>query len=215
MSANKIQHKVNHVALVVDCSGSMRPHQSQLIRRDMIDAVGGVTINNPTAFAYTTSGAQHAAGNWTAGSFAAGEIDLNGSEALAYSRARFTNVVAESTDFARSVRQARVLAALRRELGDGGVGSLFPGLRLMDAMEGRVLTDLSVIDLFLLSSHLNSDCRVEVTDGTILTATTNTIGQYILIPRDWTGPGSYGGFRAFIADESACPAEEPAVSNAP
>ncbi|TXS44073.1 VWA domain-containing protein [Streptomyces sp. uw30] len=32
MSANKIQHKVNHVALVVDCSGSMHPHQSQLIR---------------------------------------------------------------------------------------------------------------------------------------------------------------------------------------
>ncbi len=32
VSANKIQHKVNHVALVVDCSGSMRPHQSQLIR---------------------------------------------------------------------------------------------------------------------------------------------------------------------------------------
>ena len=32
MSANKIQHKVNHVALVVDCSGSMHQHQSQLVR---------------------------------------------------------------------------------------------------------------------------------------------------------------------------------------
>jgi hypothetical protein len=32
MSANRIQHKVNHVALVVDCSGSMRQHQSQLVR---------------------------------------------------------------------------------------------------------------------------------------------------------------------------------------
>ncbi|EFH32093.1 conserved hypothetical protein [Streptomyces pristinaespiralis ATCC 25486] len=32
MSANRIQHKVNHVALVVDCSGSMYQHQSQLIR---------------------------------------------------------------------------------------------------------------------------------------------------------------------------------------
>ncbi|GGQ05163.1 MULTISPECIES: vWA domain-containing protein [Streptomyces] len=32
MSANRIQHKVNHVALVVDCSGSMRQHQNQLIR---------------------------------------------------------------------------------------------------------------------------------------------------------------------------------------
>ncbi|MFD9081601.1 vWA domain-containing protein [Streptomyces erythrochromogenes] len=32
MSANRIQHKVNHVALVVDCSGSMHQHQNQLVR---------------------------------------------------------------------------------------------------------------------------------------------------------------------------------------
>jgi len=183
--------------------------------RDMVDAVGGVTINNPTAFAYTTNGAQHDAGNWSTGSFEAGEIHLDGAQALAYSRARFTNVVAESTDFARSVRQARVLSALRRDIGDGGLGSIMPGLGLMDAMEGRVLTDVSVIDLFLLASHLNSDCRVEITDGTILTPLTNTVGQYILIPRDWAGPGAYGGFRAFIAEELSCPVEEPTGTDAP
>lgn len=32
MSANRIQHKVNHVALVVDASGSMYQHQGQLVR---------------------------------------------------------------------------------------------------------------------------------------------------------------------------------------
>ncbi|WP_031072938.1 vWA domain-containing protein [Streptomyces sp. NRRL WC-3742] len=32
MSANRIKHKVNHVSLVVDKSGSMRPHEAQLIR---------------------------------------------------------------------------------------------------------------------------------------------------------------------------------------
>jgi hypothetical protein len=86
---------------------------------------------------------------------------------------------------------------------------------MMDAMEGRVLTDVSVIDLFLLSGHLNADRRVEITDGTVLTATTNTSGQYILIPRDWTGPGAYGGFQAFIADGLARPVEEPTASDAP
>ena len=183
--------------------------------RDMVDAVGGVTIDNPVAFAYTNNGASHQAGDWSLGSFPAGEIHLDGNQALAYSRARFTSVVAESTDFARSVRQARVLAALRRELGSGGIGSLIPGLRLMDAMEDRVRTDLSVIDLALLSGHLSSDRRIEVSDGTILTATTNTIGQYILIPIDWAGPGSYGGFRAFLADELARPIEDAAASDAP
>ncbi|MFC5890340.1 VWA domain-containing protein [Kitasatospora sp. CM 4170] len=32
MSANRINHKVNHVSLVVDRSGSMRQHESQLVR---------------------------------------------------------------------------------------------------------------------------------------------------------------------------------------
>lgn len=169
--------------------------------REMVDALGGVTVDNPVAFRYTTNPAQHEAGNWNTGGFDAGEIHLDGDEALAYTRARFTSVVAESTDFARSVRQARVLAAMRGELGGGGPAAIIPGLRLMDAMEGRVRTDLSVIDLFLLSSHLSSDRRIELSEGPVLTASTNTFGQYILIPADWTGPGSYGGIRAYLANE--------------
>ena len=180
--------------------------------RDMVDAVGGVTIDNPVAFSYTNTGASHQAGDWSLGTFPAGEIHLDGAQALAYSRARFTSVPAESTDFARSVRQARVIAALRTELGDGGLGSLLPGLRLMDAMEGRILTDLSVVDLALLAPNLSSDRRIDVSDGTILVATTNTDGQYILIPRDWTGPGAYDGFRAYLADELAKPIPTPSPS---
>jgi polyisoprenyl-teichoic acid--peptidoglycan teichoic acid transferase len=135
------------------------------------------------------------------GGFAAGEIHLNGDEALAYTRARYTSVVAESNDFARSIRQARILGALRTKLGAGGVGSILPALGLMDAMEQRVRTDLSAIDLFLLSSHLSSDRRVELTEDVALTATTNTIGQYILIPAGWTGAGDYGGLQAYLASE--------------
>lgn len=174
--------------------------------RDIVDAVGGVTINNPVAFSYGLNSAQHQSGNWV-GEFPAGELHLDGEEALMYSRARFTSVQEESTDFARSVRRARVLAALRKEVGGGGIGSLLPGLRLMDAMEDRIFTNLSAIDLFLLSSHLSADHRVPITDATILVATTNTIGQYILIPNDWTGPGAYGGLRAFIASELANPSD--------
>ncbi len=169
--------------------------------QEMVDAVGGVTIDNPVAFSYTTNEEMHAAGNWTAGHFDAGQIHLDGAESLAYARARYTSVVSESNDFARSVRQARIIGALRDELGDGGVGSILPGLRLMDAMEGRVRTDLSVVDLFLLASHLQSDRRVELTEGPVLTATTNTIGQYILIPTGWTGPGDYGGLQAYLGGE--------------
>ena len=169
--------------------------------RDMVDAVGGVTIDNPVAFDYTTTEAAHHAGNWNVGGFTAGEIELDGAHALAYARARYTSVFSESNDFARSVRQARIMGALRQQLGEGGIGSILPGLRLMDAMEGRVRTDLSAIDLFLLSSHLATDRRIELSEGPVLTATTNTNGQYILIPTGWTGAGDYGGLRAYIASQ--------------
>ena len=174
--------------------------------RDMVDAVGGVTIDNPVAFDYTTNEQQHRSGNWSVGGFPAGEIHLDGEEALAYSRARYTSVVSESTDFARSVRQARIMGALRSSVGDGGPGAIVPGLRLMDAMEGRVRTDLSAIDLYLLSSHLSSDRRLELSEGPVLTATTNTDGQYILVPTGWAGPGDYGPIQFFLATELAADA---------
>ncbi|HET8776660.1 MAG TPA: LCP family protein, partial [Candidatus Limnocylindria bacterium] len=169
--------------------------------REMVDAVGGVTIDNPTAFSYTMSPEQHAAGDWSDGSFAAGEIHMNGEEALAYARARYTSVPSEGNDFARSVRQARIMGALREQLGDGGIGSIIPGLRLMDAMEGRVRTDLSAIDLYLLSSHLQSDRRVELAEGPVLTASTSSGGAYILLPTGWTGPGDYAGIRSYLASQ--------------
>ena len=175
--------------------------------RDMVDAVGGVTINNPVAFDFTTLEESHLAGRWDTGGFDSGEIQLDGNEALAYARARFTNVVAESNDYARSVRQARILGALREKLGAGGIGSIAPGLGLMDAMEGRVRTDLSALDLYLLSSHLSSDRRVELSEDVVLTATTNTIGQYILVPSGWTGAGDYGGLQGYLATELAAPVE--------
>ena len=169
--------------------------------RDMVDAVGGVTIDNPTAFSYTMSPEQHAIGDWSDGSFETGELHLNGDEALAYSRARYTSVPSESNDFARSIRQARVLGALRGQLGGGGIGAIVPGLRLMDAMEGRTRTDLSTIDLFLLSSHLESDRRIELSEGPVLTATSTSNGAYILVPAGWAGPGDYGGIQSYLATE--------------
>jgi LCP family protein required for cell wall assembly len=179
--------------------------------QEMVDAVGGVTIDNPVAFEYTMAEANYHDGVWDGGAFQAGEIHLDGNEALAYARARYTSVPSESNDFARSVRQARILAALRAELGAGGVGSILPGLRLMDAMEGRVRTDMSAIDLFLLSSHVSSDRRIELAEGPVLTSATNADGQYILVPVGWAGAGDYGGLRAYLADELSQPVESSAA----
>jgi polyisoprenyl-teichoic acid--peptidoglycan teichoic acid transferase len=182
---------------------------------EMVDAVGGVTVNNPVAFSYTQNEQLHQSGVWTDGSFPAGAIELDGDAALAYVRARYTNVVSESSDFARLVRQQRVIAALRTKLGSGGIGSLARGLAVMNALEGRLTTDLSTIDLFLLSGNIDSDHRIELTEGPVLTATTNTDGQYILIPVGWTGPGAYGSLHSYLATELAKPIPTAVPSGAP
>jgi polyisoprenyl-teichoic acid--peptidoglycan teichoic acid transferase len=183
--------------------------------RDVVDAVGGVTIDNPTAFSYTTNEGQYHAGIFDGGTFAVGELHLDGEQALAYTRARYTSVQEESSDFARSVRQQRVLGALRQKIGAGGIGSLGPGLAMMDALKGRMMTNLSAIDLFLLSGHLTPDRRIELQENVILEATSNTIGQYILVVKGRQSSTDYRPLQDYLATELAKPIPTPAPSASP
>lgn len=180
--------------------------------REMVDAVGGVPITNPTAFYYTWSEFNWSIQKWSGGLFEEGTLHLDGTKALDYARARYTSVPAESSDFARSVRQQRVLGALRSKLGAGGLAALGPGLQMMDALEGRMQTDLSALDLFLLSGHLNPDRRIELAEGVVLEATTNTIGQYILVVIGRTSSTDYSPLQAHLAAELAKPIPTPVPS---
>ncbi|MGH2456260.1 MAG: LCP family protein [Candidatus Limnocylindria bacterium] len=178
----------------------------------MVNAVGGVTIDNPRAFRFTWSDAKFQAGNFDGGRFLEGRIDLNGGRALTYARARYTSVPEESSDFARSVRQQRVLAALRGKLGDGGAGSIGPALAMMDALNGRMLTNLSAVDLYLLSSHLSPDRRIELKEGVVLEATSNTLGQYILVVIGRAGSSDYAPLHRYLEAELARPIPSPPPS---
>jgi polyisoprenyl-teichoic acid--peptidoglycan teichoic acid transferase len=181
--------------------------------REMVDAVGGVTIENPRAFSYTWSETNFQRQVWDGGTFEAGTLHLDGREALDYTRVRYASLREEASDFARSVRQQRVLSALRRELGNGGLSSIGPGLQLMDALEGRLNTNLSAVDLFLLSGHINADRRLELTEGQAVVATRSAAGQYILLPVGWTGVGGdYGPLHRFIADGLVEPPSDPSPS---
>jgi len=175
----------------------------------MVDTVGGVTVDNPVAFSYTWSEDKYFAAIWDGGSFEAGRISLDGEAALDYARNRYTSVSAESSDFARSVRQQRVLAALRGKMGGGGLGSLGPGLALMDALKGQMSTDLSAIDLYLLSGHLGADRRIELAEGVILEATSNSIGQYILVVIGRASGSDYAPLQAYLQAELARPLPSP------
>ena len=181
----------------------------------MVDSVGGVTVDNPVAFGYTWGEDKYFAGNWDGGSFDAGPIFLDGTLALDYSRSRYTSVKAESSDFARSVRQQRVLSALRGKIG-GGLGALGPGLAIMDALKGKLMsTDLSAIDLYLLSGHLGADRRIELTEGVVLEATSNSIGQYILVVIGRASGSDYAPLQAYLQAELARPLPSPSASPSP
>lgn len=177
----------------------------------MVDAVQGVTVENPVAFEYTWREDRFHAGVFPDGSFAAGTLQLTGHQALDYARTRYTSVPGESSDFARSIRQQRVLAALRTRIGSG-LGSLGPGLALMDALDDRLRTNLSAIDLLLLAGHLTPDRRVELSEGVILEGTRNSIGEYILAVIGRSSGSDYAPLVAFIADALAAPIPSPEPS---
>lgn len=170
---------------------------------DVVDAVGGVTVNNPTAFSYTWWQSNYDKGSWS-GTFKKGPLHLDGADALTYTRARYTSVPAESSDFARSVRQQRVIQALRTKIGSG-LGAVGPGLAMMDALKGHLNTDLSALDLLLLSSHLHVDRRLELKEDVALKAGRNDAGSYILFPVGAKQLGDYAPLHAYIATELAKP----------
>jgi LCP family protein required for cell wall assembly len=181
----------------------------------MVDRVGGVTVDNPVAFKYTWSEGNFHAGIWDGGSVAAGRIFLDGVDALNYSRSRYTSVPAESSDFARSVRQQRVLAALRGKLGSRGLAALGPGLAMMDALKGLMATDLSAIDLYLLSGHLGADRRIELREGVILEASSSSDGQYILVVKGRSSGSDYAPLKAYLQAQLARPLPSPSPKASP
>ena len=169
----------------------------------MVDGIGGITIENPTAFAYTWDEPEYLAGDFQY-SFASGTLQLDGQQALDYARNRYTNVPAESSDFARSVRQQRVLTAIKAKVS--GWQTISQGLALADALKGHLHTNLPVLDLGMLAGHMTPDRRIELAEDQILEATTNTIGQYVLVVIGRNGPTDYEPLHDFIADALDAPA---------
>lgn len=177
----------------------------------VVDAIGGVTIDNPTAFSYGSPEA-HAAGTGWDATFPAGTLELDGDAALFYARTRYTSEPAESTDFARSERQQRVLQAVMSKIAGAGMGSIGAGLDAMDAVQENLYTNLSVLDLGLIAGRIAPDRRVELSEDVILEATTTTDGQYVLVPIGRTGPSDYQPLRRFVEQRLGQPIAEPSPS---
>lgn len=90
--------------------------------KDIVDAVGGVEVNNPMAF----------------DGFAEGKNQLNGDEALSYVRMRKED---PRGDFGRQDRQKQVLQGIMR--GGASVNSLFNYKDIFNALGNNVRTNMT------------------------------------------------------------------------
>ena len=114
---------IDHV-VVIDFTGAI----------GLVDAVGGITIDNPTALRSVFEAKLI--------KFPAGQIKLNGEEALAYSRVRKNLLDASDSDVSRGQRQQIVIQAIRSRLvSPGGILRL---RTVAGSLGGAIATDLTL-----------------------------------------------------------------------
>ena len=110
---------------------------------NIVDILGGITVNNPTEF--TGPGGIN---------FAAGEIDLNGEEALSFSRERYS---LEGGDLSRGKNQEIVLKGIINKLSGAEVLSNFTSL--LKSVEQSMQTNMSTNEMMRLVNFQLEDGR--------------------------------------------------------
>ncbi len=122
---------------------------------DIVDALGGLTINNPYKFTSTRHQVWDAKANkaiWTKYTYEKGTITMTGNETLLYVRERYA---LKNNDMARNEHQAIVLKALIDSVISPSVISKFDSL--LKAMEGKFYTDMTVDQMEKLVQFQLSD----------------------------------------------------------
>ena len=168
--------RIEHV-IVVDFTGLV----------GLVDAVGGITIDNPHALRSVFDGKDVR--------FREGRLDLDGANALAYARVRKNALSASDSDVSRGGRQQAVIQALRAKIlsGDG-----FLRLRTVGgALGGAFATDLTLSEVLELGwvdqrTSRRLDCNLGGTPAPL-------DGQDMLIP---DGAGNRRVLGEFLGDQA-------------
>ncbi|MBR4164578.1 MAG: LCP family protein, partial [Solobacterium sp.] len=111
--------------------------------KQIIDAIGGVDVNNPYAFDYT----------WDDYSYPEGMIHLDGQAALYYVRERYN---LPNGDFDRNMHQQIVMRAIIEKVASPTVITRFNSI--LNALEGTFLTNLSDTSIY-------SFCQMQLEEG--------------------------------------------------
>jgi LCP family protein required for cell wall assembly len=129
----------------------------------MVDALGGITVNNPTALV----NCPYEAGRTV--SFPAGRIGLDGAQALEFSRVRKCD-----SDFERALRQQAVVAGMKSKVLS--FGGLWRAPWRGAAVMRTLATDIGTIDMVKMG-WLQARLKQEKSDRVLLTGEPQMIGD--------------------------------------
>ncbi|MDQ0254451.1 LCP family protein required for cell wall assembly [Evansella vedderi] len=107
--------------------------------KDIVDALGGVTVNND--FAFRQSGHR----------FEEGEIFLNGDQALAYARMRKSD---SRGDLGRNDRQRQIVSAIIEE--GAQVSSVTRTGEILSSLENNITTNLEFSDIMQITQNYHT-----------------------------------------------------------
>lgn len=167
--------------------------------RTLVDALGGVDIDVARAFSsrYPANDDPAIDPNWITISFAAGRQHMDGETAIRYARARYADTPEEASDFARSQRQNRLVAAIAAKLKRP---TTWPrAFAVMAALQPALRTNLAPVDLpiLFLRANLAGATRIRLDDSNVLVNDTSSDGQAILVPRN----DDYGSIARYITEQ--------------
>lgn len=188
--------------------------------RQVVDAVGGVTIDVPDTFtdysypngdqntdsdncdATVPSPADQAGCRYLTVHFDKGPQQMDGETALEYARSRHA-AGPEGSDFARSRRQQQIIAAVEQKaLQLNMLPQLFG---VMNALQGHIQTDMSLADLNDFANYMSKVDIADATTGqltdagnTLLTSGYSSDGQWILTPT--AGQDDYDQIHTYVYD---------------
>lgn len=161
--------------------------------REMIDAVGGVTVQVPRSFTDTQfPGMNTDYGDNTSYqtvSFTEGTETMNGVRALQFARSRHGNN-GEGSDFARAHRQQLVIDALKQKLLSSSTFTNPTVIQqIWDSLSKHVATNLNAGQVLYLASigkdfHIAKTLVLDNRPNGFLVDSISDVGAYILSPRD-------------------------------
>lgn len=168
--------------------------------KKVIDSIGGVDVNVPTAFnaCYPKNDDASVDPSWIKVQFDKGVQHMDGNRAITYARAReplevcgqgTSENLAELTDFGRSARQQIIVKAVLAKVKQA---STWPSLYgAMDALQQTIRTNMSLADLaeFALKMDLNDPKTAHIGLSNQNVLEDNTEGAYILTAKNgnWQG----------------------------